>query len=329
MEIESWATIAWQLRAVTQVNTVVIMAPTLSIGLPCFNAGRFLLEAVQSILAQTHQDWELIAVDDGSSDGSFQQLKCIKDPRIRTYSDGVHRGLATRLNEIVGKARGNFIGRMDADDLSHPRRFEMQIKFLREHPEIDGVGCALVSFSRDYRAVGCRSFPTEMQSIVGDPLSGIRLAHATFCAHREWFEKHTYNENNSGCEDWELWQHSHGTSQFSNLSAPLYFYREFDSFSLPKYVNSKARITSLQWALRSQFGIRNTAKACARNALAAAVYSTATICGLTDRLIARRSNPASEEMQREFQQSLQQIRAQSVRSTGSSEINLGKIARSV
>src|SRR5947209_20480458 len=94
------------------------MPPELSIGLPSFNAGRFLREAVQSIFAQTFTDWELIIVDDGSSDGSFSTLAHINDTRVRVYSDAQHRGLAARLNEIAGLARGKYIGRMDADDLS-------------------------------------------------------------------------------------------------------------------------------------------------------------------------------------------------------------------
>src|SRR3954468_5751633 len=155
------------------------MPPELSIGLPSFNAGRFFREAVQSILAQTFTDWELILIDDGSTDGSFSTLAGFNDSRIRIYSDGRHRGLAARLNQIASLARGKFIGRMDADDLSHPRRFQMQVEFLRRHDEIDGAGTTLLSFDRVYRVVGRRTFPADMAGIAADPLHGIRIAHAT------------------------------------------------------------------------------------------------------------------------------------------------------
>ena len=92
----------------------------LSIGIPCLNAGRFLTEAVQSIFAQSFQDWELLIVDDGSTDDSFRSLGAITDRRVRLFSDGAHRGLAARLNQIVRLSRGKYIGRMDADDLVHP-----------------------------------------------------------------------------------------------------------------------------------------------------------------------------------------------------------------
>src|SRR5437868_3260033 len=191
--------------------------PKLSIGLPCLNPGRFLIEAVQSILAQSFQDWELLIVDDGANDDSFSALGTINDSRVRLFSDGMHRGLAARLNEIVRLSRGEYIGRMDADDLSHPQRFELQVNFLDEHPEIDGVGCALLSFDKQYRVVGQRIFPEDMPSIVASPMAGILIAHATFCARREWFQEHPYNESNVGCEDWELWQSSYRASCFSNL----------------------------------------------------------------------------------------------------------------
>src|SRR5437588_3374108 len=207
----------------------------LSIGIPCLNAGRFLAEAVQSIFAQSFQDWELLIVDDGSTDDSFRSLGAITDRRVRLFSDGAHRGLAARLNQIVRLSRGKYIGRMDADDLSHPQRFESQVNFLDQHPEIDGMGCALLSFDQQYHVAGQRIFPADMSSIIADPMGGLRVAHATFCARREWFQEHPYNESNVGCEDWELWQSSYRASRFANLERPLYFYREFDSFSLAKY----------------------------------------------------------------------------------------------
>ena len=266
------------------------------------------MEAVQSILTQSFEDWELIVVDDGSQDGSVSSIKALTDGRIRIFSDGLHRGLAARLNEIVAVSRGEYIARMDADDLSHPLRFEMQLQFLKENPDIDGVGCALISFDHAYRAVGSRTFPADMASIAKDPLTGIRIAHATFCARREWFEAHPYNERNIGCEDWELWQSSYRNSHFANLAQPLYFYREFDSFSLPKYLQSKLAMTRLQWDSRCQFGFRRTALTCATNLAASAVYLLAGAFGFTNSMIARRSQTMGKDTQQEFMRVLEQIR---------------------
>jgi glycosyltransferase involved in cell wall biosynthesis len=285
------------------------MLPELSIGVPSLNAGRFLREAVASIFAQTFTDWELIVVDDGSSDGSFSTLAGINDRRLRIYSDGRHRGLAARLNQITGLASGKYIARMDADDLCHPRRFEMQLEFLRRHAEIDGVGTALLSFDRKYRVRGQRTFPAEMNAIAADPLHGIRIAHATFCGRRRWFEQHPYNEENLCVEDWELWQRSYRNSRFANLPEPLYFYREFDSFRLRKYVRAQAGATRMQWAIRRQFGSVKAALACVRNFTAVAAYSSASAVGLADRLIARRSRHAGSDAQKEFDAALKAIRS--------------------
>jgi glycosyltransferase involved in cell wall biosynthesis len=284
------------------------MPPTLSIGLPCFNAGPFLSQAVQSILVQTFRDWELIVLDDGSRDGSLSTLTKFADPRIRIYSDGLHRGLGARLNEIVKLSRGKYVARMDADDLSHPRRFEMQVQFLEEHPEVDGVGCGLISFDRDHRAIGKRIFPCDMDGIVADPLRGILIAHATFCARKAWVERHSYNESNLGCEDWELWQSSYRNSRFANLAEPLYFYREFDSFSLSKYLRSKLTATRLLWSQRREHGFRKTGHRCATNLAAATAYLFAGGMGVTEKLIARRSQPIDQDERREFTTALEFIR---------------------
>src|SRR5438045_1632919 len=91
-----------------------------SIGISFQNARATLADAVRSVLAQTCRDWELLLVDDGSSDGSLELARRIEHPRIQVISDGVNQGLASRLNQIALLARGTYLARMDADDLMHP-----------------------------------------------------------------------------------------------------------------------------------------------------------------------------------------------------------------
>src|ERR1700692_494357 len=109
------------------------MVPELTIGLSVYNPGEFLEPALQSIFAQTFQDWELILVDDGSDDGSTELLSLIKDPRVRVLESGLRRGLAAQLNRIVQAARAPYIARMDADDMLDKRRLEKQINYLLAH----------------------------------------------------------------------------------------------------------------------------------------------------------------------------------------------------
>src|SRR5690554_4188978 len=91
--------------------------PSVSIGIPFFNAEAYLLDAIKSVFAQTHQNWELILLDDGSTDRSLEIARSIDDPRVRVYSDGQNKHLAARLNEIARLARYEYLARMDADDL--------------------------------------------------------------------------------------------------------------------------------------------------------------------------------------------------------------------
>src|SRR5262245_14197402 len=114
--------------------------PAISVLMPIYNAGRFLPAAVESVLAQTFADFELIAIDDGSRDGSSEVLAQLaaRDPRIRVFAQE-NRGIVATLNRALELARAPLVARMDADDLSRPDRFAKQIAFLRQHPEVAAV----------------------------------------------------------------------------------------------------------------------------------------------------------------------------------------------
>jgi glycosyltransferase involved in cell wall biosynthesis len=116
--------------------------PLISVCMPVHNAERYVCEAVESILAQTIGNFELLGLDDGSTDCSLRILQRLAelDPRIRLISRP-NKGLVTSLNELVDGARGGFLARMDADDIAMPERFEKQVDYLRTHPECAVVGC--------------------------------------------------------------------------------------------------------------------------------------------------------------------------------------------
>ena len=111
-----------------------------------FNAERYLPAAVESILAQTFADFEFIIVNDGSSDRSLDILNeyAARDPRIRLFSQE-NRGIVASANEGIAAARGQYLARMDADDVSLPLRFEKQVRYLDEHPECVIVGSRVMS----------------------------------------------------------------------------------------------------------------------------------------------------------------------------------------
>ena len=115
--------------------------PVITVVMPIFNAERFLREAIESVLAQTFGDFELLAINDGSTDRSLDMLNELarRDSRIRVISRP-NKGISATRNEGTKLGRGEFIAAIDADDISMPIRFETQVRFLREHPDHVAVG---------------------------------------------------------------------------------------------------------------------------------------------------------------------------------------------
>jgi glycosyltransferase involved in cell wall biosynthesis len=115
--------------------------PLISVCMPVYNAERYIAQAVESILDQMLGDFEFLILDDGSTDGSLEILRryADQDPRIRLTSRP-NKGLVPSLNELIDQSRGEFLARMDADDVARPERFAWQVEYLRAHPECVLVG---------------------------------------------------------------------------------------------------------------------------------------------------------------------------------------------
>ena len=111
-------------------------SPRVSVIMPAYNASDFIREAVDSILAQTFGDFELIILNDGSTDDTQAIVESYEDERIRLVNKA-NSGVASTLNEGLKLAKGEFIWRHDADDISLPQKLERQIQFMEEHPEFD------------------------------------------------------------------------------------------------------------------------------------------------------------------------------------------------
>ncbi len=141
------------------------MPPKVSVVMSVYNAGGFLSEAVDSVLAQTFEDFEFIIIDDGSTDESPATLKEISDPRVRVLTQA-NRGLIASLNRGIEEARGEFIARMDADDRCEPDRLELQVNYLQEHPEIALLGGAISTMDELGNPLApCVRFPATHEQI--------------------------------------------------------------------------------------------------------------------------------------------------------------------
>lgn len=198
--------------------------PLVTIGLAFRDPGNLLVEAVQSIFCQTIEDWELLLVDDGSTDNSVHMARGVADRRVRLLSDGRALGLPMRLNQVIELARGDYIARMDADDMMHPRRLEMQVRLLDERPDTDVVGTGTVILDRQREPVGVSGLravdsPDPLRSL----LWGVVL-HPSVVARREWYNKNRYDPGYPRAEDRELFIRALGSSVFAHIPEALYFY---------------------------------------------------------------------------------------------------------
>ena len=214
--------------------------PPITIGIPIYNCAPFLGDAIRSIFAQTHHNWELILVDDGSSDDGLNIALSIDDPRVRVLSDGKNRGLPFRLNQISQEAKYGFVARMDGDDVMHPERIERQLRLFDSNPSLDVVSCGTYSMRSDETLVGARG-AQHAQTEVADIIAGrVGLVHAACIFRREWTRRNPYDDTLAWSEDFELWTRAAAKGDLSaaTLAEPLYVYREDQNISARKLINS-------------------------------------------------------------------------------------------
>lgn len=114
--------------------------------MPAYNAEKYLREAIDSILAQTFTDFELIIINDGSTDFTKDIILSYTDQRIRYIENEQNSGICVTLNKGLDAARGRYIARMDSDDISLPRRLEVQVQYMDSHPEIGVAGTDIEIF---------------------------------------------------------------------------------------------------------------------------------------------------------------------------------------
>lgn len=221
---------------------------SISIGIPFYNAENYLADAIRSVFAQTYQDWELILVDDGSTDRSLEIARSISDKRVRVISDGINRKLPYRLNQIVAESKFDFIARMDADDLMSPRRLELQLSTLCNEPNIDIVSTGLCSLSNNDSPLGQRIYYRKDNLTLQDMLMGrAGIVHASILARADWFRRNSYDIDQRLTEDYELWLRafSKGDFNLAIISEPLYYYREEGNVKAEKMLNAYASQRSL------------------------------------------------------------------------------------
>jgi len=210
-----------------------------TIAIPFYNAEETILDAVRSVFAQTHENWELLLIDDGSKDKSLELVQQIKDPRVSVYSDGKNLKLAARLNQIVDLAKYDYIARMDADDLMSPDRIEKLINILINE-NYDLVSCGTYSIKMNNSYNGYRGNDEEKYSFEGILNKSQKFLHAGLIARKSWYQRNRYNEQIPVGQDTHLWLSASKALDFNakSISDPLYMYREEGNVTVKKLIKA-------------------------------------------------------------------------------------------
>ncbi|WP_421827232.1 glycosyltransferase family 2 protein [Larkinella sp.] len=279
-----------------------------TVGLPVYNAAPYLADAIQSVLNQTFRDWELLVVDDGSTDGSVGIARSFSDARIKVISDGLNLGLPIRLNQISQLAHGLLIARMDADDIMVDKRLQVQIDYFGKHPEVDVVSSFIYTIDKHNKVFGMRG-STNLPITIKGAISGVPIAHPTVMARKSWFLKHPYNPTNFRGQDMELWLSTIEIAKFHVITDSLLFYRELGIPYTKKYLQTSQAVRTLLKKYSKQLGYWNTLLAFLMTYIKDGLYILFNLFNNEDWLLRRRSKALTtselQDAQKKLNQSIQ------------------------
>lgn len=203
--------------------------PKISVIMPVFNQeASYLRLAIESILNQSYSDFEFIIIDDGSRDEIAAILTeySHRDERIRLLRNEKNSGIIVSLNRGIDATRGEYIARMDSDDISLANRFEKQLKFLEQYPEYDLVGANAITIDEDGKESGKLIFPQTYHSIFYSILLRNPILHPTWFLRRSLFEAvGHYDINAQRIEDYEFLLRIAPRRKIANLPEQLLYYR--------------------------------------------------------------------------------------------------------
>ncbi len=270
--------------------------PRVTVAIPFFDEEKRLGDAIRSVLRQTFRDFELLLVDDGSTDASLAIARRFDDPRIIVMADGRRKYLPTRLNEIVERARADLIARMDGDDVMHPTRLEREVETIeREKADIVGTRVVFVDEQDEPFAVG------EGGPMPPTPASALlfgTVPHPTLLGRRQFFVENPYAAAYTRSEDRELWCRTASLARFHMIPECLHVMRVCgtDADFLAGYLTSQRQNRMLM----KRFGpaavgpLRSLASRGA--SIAKELVMTSFVkTGQTKRLLVRRGRPPTVE----------------------------------
>lgn len=217
--------------------------PKVSVVMPVYNGEKYLRDAIDSILNQTYKDYEFIIINDGSTDKTEDIILSYHDSRIVYLKNEVNSKIVVTLNKGLDYASGEYIVRMDADDISMPERIEKQVQYMDKHSDIAVLGTAIKIFG-DNTSEQVRTFSTKPHVLKVDLLFASCIAHPTVIMRKKILDQLglRYDENFVGIEDYHLWWNIADKGNITTLLEPLLYYRIHPNQSTQQYTDKSRKI---------------------------------------------------------------------------------------
>lgn len=228
--------------------------------MPAYNVERYIREAIDSILNQTFRDFEFIIVDDASTDHTLSIIESYKDDRIKIIRNETNLKLAASLNKGLKIAKGKYLARMDADDISHPERLAKLYQFMEKNPDIDICGTTMKLFGNE-DAVW--EYNTDDAEIKAGLIWGSTMPHGTVLMRLSTILKHNlfFDESFRLGQDWKYWFDVKDHVKFSNLKEELYYYRrEQQNITVQFGHQAKERYSVMHQIMLTSLGIPFTSQ---------------------------------------------------------------------
>ena len=203
--------------------------PTISVIMSVYNTPKeYIKEAIESILNQTYRDFEFLIINDHSNEETTNYLYTFNDPRILIINNDTNLGLTKSLNKALKIAKGDYIARMDSDDIAYPNRFEKQLDYIKKHPEYIAIGSDFI-LSNTQQRVTKANMPKEVRR-ARMFFYNEGLCHPTAFINSTLLKKHniTYNEEVLKAQDYALWVDILKYGDIGNINEPLLTYRIHD-----------------------------------------------------------------------------------------------------
>jgi glycosyltransferase involved in cell wall biosynthesis len=215
--------------------------------MPVYNAGAFLAEAIESVLNQTFRDFEFIIINDGSTDNSNEIILSYNDARIKVINNPVNLGLIKTLNNGLLLAKGEYIARIDADDIAINNRFKKQIDFLGMNPDYGIVGTNAISIDEEGNFCQNITYPTTDLEIRKQMISLSPFGHFSVMIRKSVILKNNihYNEQFKHAEDYAFWVELAKHTKLYNLNEFLMKYRNHSSSISVKFKETQQKNRNL------------------------------------------------------------------------------------